>query len=668
MEVASSTIYCGPNIYAPTSVVRYELRGLQQSARGNEVRDLLEALFRKLPGLRTDREVCSAPGCTGAGEASEALAVSHLFEHVCVLLQNHAGAELACLRSSLPVAADPAAATVPYEEAEICIEAARLACEFITSLAAAEDGSTEAGPQACDFPGRLAQFIRFAARVALPAQDRALVRAAVGRGIPAVRLMGRVVVLGQGRFQQRVNGTKTSFTNVLGNDLAANKDYSRRLLGELGLPVPRFERVQNRRRAVEAASRIGYPVVVKPNDGSMGRAVSIGMKNRREVSDAYRRAREVSRSVLVEELVEGNDYRMLVINGKFCAASRRVPGHVVGDGVHTVEELVDEVNRDPRRNVGATSSWTRIELDEQANRLLAELGYTRGSVPPDGEVVYLRRNANTSDGGTAVDVTDDVHPDNREIAVRAAKAIGLDIAGVDFLTKDISSSMWENGGRICEINSRPGVRKHLWPAQGNPRDVLTPVIDMLFPTGRPSRVKIAGIVGTGNSRIVAQMLVQLLTAAGRHVGLAAQGRVFCGGRQTEDPELTFPAAMRRVLLDPDVEVAVLEIAPDDVLRYGLGCDVLDVVAVVNARSSTPGENSQQTDPDKRLEAVGVVVRAARHVVKVGKPAELAGALYESIRALGLDDTAGDSRAGPVSRAAAPGFALRGVERRRVARG
>ncbi len=635
MEITATTILRGPNLYAPYSVVRYKLQGWQQSPAGGGHQAFLEALFLQLPGLRTDPALCGASGCSVAPDAVDALPISHLFEHVCILLQNRAGAELACRHSSGPAVAGPDVATVPYEEAEVCVEAARLACELMSSVAATAGGSTAADLQAFDFPGRVEKFTRFAARLMLPAQDRALVRVAAARGIPAMRLMGRLVVFGQGRFQQRANGTKTSLTNVLGNDLAANKDHSRRLLGELGLPVPRFERVQGRRQALEAADRLGYPVVVKPNDGSMGRAVSIGMKNRREVSDAYKRARAISRSVLVEELVEGNDYRILVINGRLCAASRRIPGHVTGDGVHTIEELVDEVNRDPRRSAGSTSSWTRIEIDEQADRLLTDLGYTRGSVPPDGEVVYLRRNANTSDGGTAVDVTDDVHPDNRDIAVRAARAVGLDIAGVDLLTTDISSSLWQNSGRICEINSRPGVRKHLWPAQGKPRDVLTPIVAMLFPPGRPSRVKVAGIVGTGNSRIVAEMLVQLLTAAGIHVGLAAQGRVCSGGRHSEDPELTLPAAVRRVFLDPDVEVAVLEIAPDDVLRYGLGCEILDAVAVVNGGSSAPGDDGYASDPDQRLEAVGVVLRASRQVVKVEDPAELAGALYESIRAMAL---------------------------------
>ena len=635
MQIDSSSIYCGPNIYAQRSVVRYKLLELLQSSMGAGCRNFLDALLRQLPGLRADPALCGAPDCIAGPEAGDVLPIGHLFEHICILLQNRAGAELSCLHSSVRTTTFPDTATVPYEEAEVCIEAGRLACDLISSLTDLDRSATDDVRQAFDFTGRLEQFNRFAARKMLPAQDRALVRAAAGCGIPAIRLMGRIVVLGQGRFQQRVNGTKTSFTNVIGNDLAANKDFSRRLFGELGLPVPRFERAESRRQALEAASRIGYPVVVKPNDGSMGRAVSIGMKSRREVSDAYRRARAISRSVLIEELVEGNDYRMLVINGNFCAASRRIPGHVVGDGAHTIEELVEELNRDPRRSTGSTSTWTRIELDGQADRLLTELGYTRGSVPPDGEVVYLRRNANTSDGGTAVDVTDDVHPDNRDIAVRAARAVGLDIAGVDLLTKDISSSLWQNGGRICEVNSRPGVRKHLWPAQGTPRDILTPIIGMLFPPGRPSRVRIAGIVGTGNSRIVAQMLVHLLTSAGSHVGLAAQGRIYSGDGPTDARELTLPAAVRRILLDPDVDVAVLEIEPDDVVRYGLGCEVLDVVAVVNADSTTPTHDGYRSDPEQRLKAVAAVVRAARNVVKVGEPAELARTLYESIRALGL---------------------------------
>lgn len=605
MKVTATKVFVGPSVYSQRPVVHCTLDDAGHFAWTSADSSFPDGLSGLLPSLRAHLESCSA------GEAA-AIPNTHLFEHVCIDLQNLAGAELSCARAG---AADPIAANcavLPYEEPEVCIEAARLASDLITSLTSAgTESSSEDSPQ-FDFGARFSEFARFAATTMLPVQDRALLRTARALDIPARRLVGRTIALGDGRFQHRLSATKTSLTNVVSNDLAANKDYSRRVFMDLGLPVPRYKRVSSSRAAADAARRIGFPVVVKPNNGSMGSGVSVGMKNRREVIAAYKRARGFSKSVLVEEVVAGADYRMMVINGRLCAASRRVPGHVVGDGVHTIEELTGIVNSDPRRGTGPTSSWTKIELDEQADRLIKELGCTRLSIPPAGEVVYLRRNANTSDGGTAVDVTDEVHPDNRDIAVRAARAIGLDIAGVDLLTTDISTSMWRNGGRICEINSRPGLRKHLWPAAGKPRDVLTPILDMLFPPNKPSRVPRVAIIGTGHTSTAARMLAHILTAAGHHVGLATGGRVYSAGRRTRISRLTPPAAARAILLDPEVDVAVLEIPTDDIIHHGLCCDSFDVVAILNAGSG--GDEASE----ERLAAIRVAARAARDVVYVGE--------------------------------------------------
>jgi len=265
--------------------------------------------------------------------------------------------------------------------------------------------------------------------------------------------------------------------------------------------VPKQRLVQREDEAIDAARRIGHPVVVKPYNANHGRGVAINLRDDETVAVAFRQAQAISRSVIVETFIHGHDHRMLVINGELVAVAKRVPGHVVGDGTHTIEELVGIVNSDPRRGIGHEKVLTRIEFDSQADRLLAQLNYTRQTVPAAGEAIYLRSTGNLSTGGTSVDVTDAVHPDNREMAIRAVEAIGLDVGGVDFLTPDITHSYRESGGgAICEVNAAPGFRMHMAPSEGKARDVAGPVLDMLFPPGTPSRIPIAAITGTIRAR------------------------------------------------------------------------------------------------------------------------------------------------------------------------
>lgn len=606
MEISQPSVYHGANIYARLPVIRHTLRtnGFERSAPPVD-RSALAELLDCLPGLRDHRHSCSAPGVFGLATEDQGFSLEHCFEHLCIELQNLAGAELRCVRTKEWPGSEAQEAVYPYEDDEVGVEAARLAADFLSALFPTDLRSSGA-PEAVDFRQRCEEFLRFAESRTLPVLDRALIRAARGRDIPVTRIAGRLMQLGHGRFQQRISGTKTTRTNVVSNDLAANKDYARRVLRELGLPVPRYERVYRPRDAVAAAGRIGYPVVVKPNNGNMGHGVSIGMRNRQEVRAGFERARKFGRSVLIEEFVPGDDYRFVVIDGRLIAAAKRVPGHVVGDGVQTIEQLVQEVNSDPRRGAGQQYSWTCLEFDEQAERLLAELGYDRQSIPAENEVVYLRRNANTSDGGTAVDVTDVVHPDNRVIAERTAKAIGLDVAGVDLILSDVSRSIWEGGGAVNEINSRPGLRKHLWPAEGKPRDVLGPILDMLFPPGTPSRADIVAVTGTGETTETARILAHLLAVDGRQVGLATREGVFIDGRATTTGPIPGPAAARTILLDPTVDTAVLETTPENVLLHGLSCDACEVCAVLGASGSHSS--------DRSANAIRVVTEVARGAV------------------------------------------------------
>jgi len=341
--------------------------------------------------------------------------------------------------------------------------------------------------------------------------------------------------------------------------------------------------VQSETQAVRAAQRIGFPVVTKPYNGNHGRGISIRLTSDEEVAHGYTVAREHSRSVIVETFLEGDDHRLLVVNGELVAATRRTPGHVVGDGEHSVAQLIEVVNSDPRRGVGHEKVLTRLELDAQAHKMLTRAGLTTESVPEKDQIVYLRSTANLSTGGTATDVTDVIHPDNREMAERAVRAIGLDVGGVDFLSKNITESYRKIGGGICEVNAAPGFRMHVAPSEGTARDVAAPVINMLFPQGAPARVPIAAITGTNGKTTTARMLAHLTKMAGFTPGLTTTDGVYIDGQRTVQGDMTGPVSARMVLADPQIDIAVLETARGGLLRAGMGVNEVNVGAVLNVQ-------------------------------------------------------------------------------------
>ncbi|HKD54970.1 MAG TPA: cyanophycin synthetase, partial [Steroidobacteraceae bacterium] len=366
-------------------------------------------------------------------------------------------------------------------------------------------------------------------------------------------------------------------------ELASDKEETNKILASLGLPVPQQELVQSETQALRAARRIGFPVVTKPYNGNHGRGISIRLTSEAEVAHGFTVAREHSRSVVIESFLEGDDHRLLVVNGQLVAATRRTPGHVVGDGEHTVAQLIDIVNQDPRRGVGHEKVLTRLELDAQAHKMLERAGLTAESVPARNQTVYLRSTANLSTGGTATDVTDTIHPDNREMAERAVRAIGLDVGGVDFLSKNITESYRQIGGGICEVNAAPGFRMHVAPSEGTPRDVAAPVIDMLFPHGTPARVPIAAVTGTNGKTTTARMLAHITKMAGFTPGLTTTDGVYIDGQRTVQGDMTGPVSARMVLADPQIDIAVLETARGGLLRAGMGVSEVNVGAVLNVQ-------------------------------------------------------------------------------------
>ncbi len=614
MRILDRSVYVGPSLYAHFPVIRLELDlgALEAWPTARLGSGFIEALLWALPGLQ--EHGCSygeAGGFVRRMREDEGTWLGHVMEHVAIELQNVAGEDVTFGKTRS--AGREGVYTVVYEYAqrEEGIEAGELALKLLCSLLPPELRPEGSVPEGWDWDTARDEFIRYAQRRALGPSTASLVKAAEARDIPWMRLNEQSLVqLGHGKYQQRIQATVTGRTSHIAVELASDKEETNKILGSLGLPVPRQELVSTEDGAARAARRIGYPVVTKPYNGNHGRGISIRLTTEEEVRRGFAAAREHSRSVIVETFVEGDDHRLLVVNGELVAATRRTPGGVVGDGIHTVTELVEEVNRDPRRGVGHEKVLTRLVLDAQADMMLARQGFTADSVPPAGQVVPLRATANLSTGGTATDVTDVIHPDNRDMAVRAIKAIGLDVGGVDFLCPDITESYKTHGGAICEVNAAPGFRMHVAPSEGTPRDVAGPVIDMLFPGGAPSRVPIAALTGTNGKTTTARMLAHITKMAGYTPGLTTTDGVYIDGQRTVEGDMTGPVATRMVLSDPAIDIAVLEIARGGLLRAGMGVPFVNVGAVLNVQADHLGLKGIDT-LEQLAEVKRVIVEVAQ---------------------------------------------------------
>ncbi len=440
-----------------------------------------------------------------------------------------------------------------------------------------------------DYQTDLEDVIRVASKMALGPSTQSLVDEAERRGIPALRLDDQSLVqLGYGKHQQRIRAAVTGRTSNIAVETASDKELTNRLLADVGLPVPRNLVVRSADDAVEAAEKLGYPVVTKPLDTSHGRGVSINLTDAEQVRWGFGVAADYRTAVLVETFMRGRDHRVLVINDQVVAVAERVPAHVKGDGTHTIGQLIDITNQDPRRGIGHEKVLTRITINEQAERLLDQAGYSLDTVLAAGEIFYLRATANISTGGTAIDRTNDIHYDNIEIARRAARVIGLDVCGIDMITDDITKPLRETGGGIVEVNAGPGFRMHLQPSEGTPRNVARPVIDMLFPEGSRARIPMIGITGTNGKTTTARMVAHILKQNGLRVGLTTTDGIYIDGEMQMRGDLTGPWSAKMVLKDPTIEAAVLETARGGILREGLGYDRLDVGAVLNVREDHLG--------------------------------------------------------------------------------
>jgi len=616
MRILERAVYVGPSLYAHFPVIRLvvDLEALADWSSARLGEEFVTGVLAALPGLGGHGD-----GHEGRGDlaqrmrAGDGVGLGEILAAAAVELQRIAGEDVAFFRSRTIAGASPPLHEViyAYAQREEGLAAAALALKLLAGQVPEALRGSE--PVAADWQWDAARidFIRYAQRRAFGPSTAALVKAAEMRGIPWLRLNAQSLIqFGHGRYQQRIQATITGRTSHIAVQLASDKEETNTLLAGLGLPVPRQVLVTNAQGAVRAARQLGGAVVTKPYNGNHGRGISIDLHTPEQVIAGFEAARLHSRSVIVETFIAGDDHRLLVVNGELIAATRRTPGHVIGDGVADIAELVDRVNADPRRGIGHEKVLTQLELDEQADLMLERLGYHHFTVPAAGEVVYLRSTANLSTGGTATDVTDLIHPDNRDMAVRAVSAIGLDVAGVDFISPDIGESYTKVGGAICEVNAAPGLRMHVAPSEGQPRDVGGPVLDMLFPPGSPARVPIAAITGTNGKTTTARMLAHIAKMAGRTPGMTTTDGVYIDGRRTVEGDMTGPVAARMVLGDPQIDIAILETARGGLLRAGLAVPEVNVGAVLNVASDHLGRQGIDTLP-QLAQLKRIVVEVAR---------------------------------------------------------
>ncbi len=621
MRVLETSTYRGPHLYSQRPMIRIQLDlGPLEAWPTHRLTGFTDRLLVALPGLQRHGCCFRTPGGF-VRRLREGTWLGHVIEHVALELQCLAGAEVSRGKTrSVKGRLGAYNILYVYETEGLGRAAGRVAIEAVNSLLPRDlQGLANLNMVAAPLPGGVeTPFDLNAAILGLRAirqgeilgpTTRSLVAEARRRGIPAQRLDTQSLVqLGQGARRKLLRASITGDTSQIAVQTAGDKALTKAVLSAVGVPTPRGAVVRTADEAVAEAARLGGAVVLKPLDGNHGRGVSIGLRTPDAVRWGFDQAVKHGRRVVVEEQYEGDDHRILVVGGKVVAVAQRVPAQVVGDGVATVSELIDATNADPRRGAGHEQVMTRIVVDDHVREMVARAGLSLEDRPAAGQVVVLRATANLSTGGTAIDRTDDIHPDNASIARRAALTVGLDVAGIDFIAPDITRSVRETGGGIVEVNAAPGFRMHLEPSQGQARDVAKAVIANLYPPGSRSRIPVIAITGTNGKSTVGRMTARIFRQQGKVVGLTNTSGVYIDDEQLLAADASGPKSARMVLRDPTVEVAVLETARGGILREGLGFDRCDVGVVLNVTADHLGLKGVDTLED--LAAVKSIVAEA----------------------------------------------------------
>jgi cyanophycin synthetase len=528
--------------------------------------------------------------------------MGHVIEHIALEIQTLAGMETGFGRTRETKTPGIYNVVFSYTEESVGMFAAESSVAIAEALIAGTDYDVEADIQ---------KMREIRERVRLGPSTGSIVDEAVARDIPWIRLgTNSLVQLGYGVNQMRFQATITCKTSNIAVDIACNKEETKRMLDLASIPVASGSICVDEEDLENTIKKIGYPIVIKPLDGNHGKGASINVVTWEDAVAGLEYAKKYSRRVIVEKFITGFDFRVLVIDNKLVAAAKREPAHLIGDGKQTIQQLIDETNRDPRRGYGHENVLTQIDVDRDTLDLLEKLNYTVDTVPKNGEIVYLKSTANLSTGGTSIDVTDMMHPENIFLCERISRVIGLDICGIDIMAENLTQPLKENGGCILEVNAAPGFRMHLAPSEGLPRNVAAPVIDMLYPPGKPSRIPIIAVTGTNGKTTTTRLLAHIVKNNGYKVGFTTSDGIYIQNHMMEKGDTTGPLSAEYILKDPTVEFAVLETARGGILRSGLGFSRCDIAIITNIQEDHLGLADIHT-LDDLARVKSVVVRSVK---------------------------------------------------------
>ncbi len=529
--------------------------------------------------------------------------MGHVIEHIALEIQTLAGMETGFGRTRETKTRGIYNVVFSYTEENVGMYAAEASVRIAEALI---NGTTY------DLNADIQKMREIREEVRLGPSTGSLVDEAVSREIPWIRLgTNSLIQLGYGVNQVRFQATITQNTSNIAVDIAGNKATTKRMLKMAAIPVAAGDICSTEEELQHVINQIGYPIVIKPLDGNHGKGASINVIDWEKAASGLVHAQTYSRRVVVERFITGHDYRILVINNQVVAAAQRVPARVIGDGKHTIQELIDTENKDPRRGYGHENVLTEITVDRDTLDLLSKKNYTLESVPGKDEVVCLKSTANLSTGGTSIDVTDKMHPENIFISERIARVIGLDVCGIDIMAPNLTQPLKESGGVVLEVNAAPGFRMHLAPSEGLPRNVAAPVIDMLYPPGKPSKIPIIAVTGTNGKTTTTRLLAHIIKNVGYRVGFTTSDGIYVQNHLLEKGDTTGPLSAEFILKDPTVEFAVLETARGGILRHGLGFNQCDIGIVTNITEDHLGISDIDTLEDL-ARVKSVVVRSVKN--------------------------------------------------------